>query len=214
MAKAKKTKTKLVRKAQRKGRIASMKKSCKASTPKVPGVHPKQRFTTLTPAQFAGPWTLFWDMHSGGGLKEKFHYLYIQAPLAEAKVIFYNRFGHNPDRVSCTCCGPDYSIDEDVDLFQASGFHRKCRSLKTPQDENGLYKNDLPILATNMYQEDGETPPEGFEIDERWSSLREGRCERLEEHIKRDDVAVIFATDIKPEERVGEIPEQGYVWKD
>jgi len=50
------------------------------------------------------------DMHSGGDLKEKWQYIYIEAPEEEAKVIFYNRFGHNPNRVTCTCCGKDYSI--------------------------------------------------------------------------------------------------------
>ena len=44
-------------------------------------------------------WTHFWDMHSGGGQKEKFGHCYIEAPENEAKVIFYNRFGHNPERV-------------------------------------------------------------------------------------------------------------------
>ena len=45
-------------------------------------------------------WTNFHDMYSGGGLKEKpYTYIYIEAPEVEARTIFYNRFGHNPDRV-------------------------------------------------------------------------------------------------------------------
>ena len=72
-------------------------------------------------------WTLFWDMHSGGGTKEEpYEKIYIEAPEEEAKVIFYNRFGHNPERVSCTCCGEDYSIIESETLEQASGYHRNC----------------------------------------------------------------------------------------
>lgn len=98
-------------------------------------------------------WTQFLDMHSGGGQKEKFSHCYIEAPENEAKVIFYNRFGHSPERVSCTCCGEDYSISESETLEQASGYQRGCAN-----------------------------------------------------------VCVIYAKDIKPEERVGEIPEQGYVW--
>ena len=48
-------------------------------------------------------WTLFWDMASGGDTKEEpYENIYIEAPEEEAKVIFYNRFGHNPERVSCT----------------------------------------------------------------------------------------------------------------
>lgn len=36
-------------------------------------------------------WTEFWDMHSGGGQKEKWAKIYIEAPEEEARVIFYNR---------------------------------------------------------------------------------------------------------------------------
>jgi hypothetical protein len=71
-------------------------------------------------------WTKFWDMHSGGGTKEKWEQIYIEAPEEESKIIFYNRFGHNPKRITCTCCGSDYSIEENESLEQASGFHRNC----------------------------------------------------------------------------------------
>lgn len=58
-------------------------------------------------------WTEFMDMHSGGGTKEEpYEYIFIEAPREEAIIIFYNRFGHNPERVTCTCCGDDYSITE------------------------------------------------------------------------------------------------------
>lgn len=46
-------------------------------------------------------WTEFMDMRSGGGLKEKFAYCFIEAPEEEAKVIFYNRFGHSASRITC-----------------------------------------------------------------------------------------------------------------
>lgn len=72
-------------------------------------------------------WTLFWDMHSGGRTKEEpYERIYIEAPKEEAKIIFYNRFGHNPERVTCICCGEDYSISEDESLEQLSGFDRNC----------------------------------------------------------------------------------------
>ena len=76
-----------------------------------------------------GPWTTFWGMHSGGGLKEPYHYIFIEAPEEEAKIIFYNRFGHSPDRVSCTCCGADYSISESKTLAEATAGHRGCKSI-------------------------------------------------------------------------------------
>lgn len=73
-------------------------------------------------------WTHFRDMHSGGGTKEDpYEHIYIEAPEAEAVVIFYNRFGHNPHRVTCTCCGDDYAVYEGEDLATITAFQRNCR---------------------------------------------------------------------------------------
>lgn len=101
-------------------------------------------------------WTRFYDMHSGGGAKEKWGIIYIEAPEQEAKVVFYNRFGHNPDRVTCTCCGNDYSISEYSSLEEAQ-----------------ISERDILTLTLTIPQDK-----------------------------------------IKPEERLGEVPEQGYIWKD
>jgi hypothetical protein len=131
------------------------------------------------------PWTQFWDMHSGGGLKEKpYHYIYIQAPEEEAKVIFYNRFGHDSDRVSCTCCGEDYVVREFPSLHEATAYHR------------GLEHD----AATEKYIEPTES---------------RGRSpQTLEDHLKEPDVLAIYDRDIKPDERQGERRRQGYVWVD
>lgn len=99
--------------------------------------------------------TRFNDMHSGGGLKEDFDEVIIEAPADEAAIIFYNRFGHNPHRVSCTCCGTDYWLTE-------------------------------------------------------YDSL-EAACNKTD---KNEKVLIIKASSIKDEERIGRLPEQGYVWKD
>ena len=108
-------------------------------------------------------WTQFWDMRSGGGKKEKWEMIYIEAPAEEAKIIFYNRFGHSPDRVTCTCCGADYSIDEHEDFAQLTGYHRGCQSLQTPRyrsgKKKGLFKNDDPVISRKLYLEAGEDPP-------------------------------------------------------
>ena len=73
-------------------------------------------------------WTEFWDMHSGGSNKVKpYECIYIEAPFDEAKIIFQNRFGRNPRRVTCTCCGPDYEIQEYDTLEHATAYHRNCR---------------------------------------------------------------------------------------
>lgn len=128
-------------------------------------------------------WTQFWDMHSGGSLKEKWAKIYIEAPEKEAMIIFYNRFGHNPYRISCTCCGEDYSISEEEDLAQITGYHRGC-----------AYENKSGYLERASQKRS-------------WASYI-----TLEDYIKSDDVLVIFKEDIKDSERIGEVPREEYVW--
>jgi hypothetical protein len=57
-------------------------------------------------------WVLFMDMHSGGGLKRPpYEKIYIEANSAiEAEEIFKEKVGCNPHKVTCECCGQDYSI--------------------------------------------------------------------------------------------------------
>lgn len=144
-----------------------------------------------------GPWTRFMDMHSGGGSKEAWNYIYIQAPEDEAKVVFYNRFGHSPERVTCTCCGEDYSISEGEDLADATAYDRNCRfdkeSRKYVEESRGPgdigYGTPFIPLAEWI-----EKPSAG------WRGS--------------DSVLLIPAADIDPKEREGSIPEQGYVWVD
>jgi hypothetical protein len=78
-------------------------------------------------------WTRFMDMHSGGETKERnlktgrgYEYIYIEATLEQAKLIFCSRFGHDPEHVTCDCCGEDYSISEEQSLQQATAFERGC----------------------------------------------------------------------------------------
>lgn len=92
-------------------------------------------------------WTHFHDMHSGGGAKEPYGHLYIEAPEDEAARIFYAEFGHNPHRISCTCCGPDYSLTEAEDLHQASGYERNCHF----NQETGLYEERQSQEAYSKY---------------------------------------------------------------
>lgn len=167
-------------------------------------------------------WTTFWDMHSGGSQKEKYSKIYIEAEEKQAKVIFYNKFGHNPERVSCTCCGGDYSIDESESLASATGYHRNCEWGCTYKNGNEVSKEvalDKESKLNKGYQWAyiEKTSKSNLDIrkkcntpdDDKW-----GIHIPLEEYLKRDDVCVIYATDIQPEEIKGEIPEQGYVWVD
>ena len=145
-------------------------------------------------------WTLFWDMHSGGGTKEgDYDKIYIEAPENEAKIIFYKRFGHNPDRVSCTCCGPDYSIDERDSLAQASAFHRNC---------GYVYRNASgKVVDKNKAWKPGIGIVKGYKVS--YEDVKESIP--LSEYVKHKTVLVIYKDQIKDSERTGTIPEQGYV---
>jgi hypothetical protein len=131
-------------------------------------------------------WTQFWDMHSGGGLKEKWQFIYIEAPESEAKSVFYSRFGHNPERVTCTCCGRDYSISEG-ELDQLTAYHRNC------DFDDKLHK----------YAERRDK-----------GKFVHGKYQTVDEYCKNPDVHIIRAEEIKPEERTVDVPEQGYAWRD
>lgn len=71
-------------------------------------------------------WTRFYDMHSGGGQKEAFSSAYIEAPTDEAIEIFFDRFGHHPEHVTCECCGEDYAVHNHETLEDASAYDRSC----------------------------------------------------------------------------------------
>lgn len=159
-------------------------------------------------------WTSFMDMHSGGGQKLEWTHIWIEAPQEEAAVIFQNRFGRNPSRVTCTCCGEDYSIDESPNLRLATAFERGCRALETPRDpETGRYKEpDDPAFHEHYYLEKGEDPPPGYSVGRSYGL--QDSYQTLDEYMQRKGVLFIAAHEIRPEERVGELREEGYVWQD
>lgn len=131
-------------------------------------------------------WTRFMDMSSGGSRKEDFAYCFIEAPENEAKIIFYNMFGHNPERVTCTCCGEDYSISEYSTLEQASAYERGCDF----DNESNCW-----IEAPNK--------------DRAWKEYQ-----TLEEWSKSPFIKIIRSNEIKSSDKIGEVPQQGFVWID
>lgn len=160
------------------------------------------------------PWTRFMDMHSGGGLKEQWQYIYIQAPQAEAEIIFYNRFGHNPNRVSCTCCGPDYSIYESPTLEQATGYERNCaysymdtKGREVTHDQAWVRGKGIRRGYTSGYVERQSSSPykQGTPYETLRAYIRKAKQGKHSAHF-------IYAKDIKVEERTGTLPEQGFVW--
>lgn len=118
-------------------------------------------------------WTNFWDMHSGGSQKEKWNRIYIEAPEEEAIKIFYHRFGHNPNRVTCTCCGEDYVIDSQETLEKLTAFERNC-----------------------AWSEDGNTL-----IEEQDTNFSHGNYMTLEDYCKLDSVLIITKEEISEDEK-------------
>ena len=128
-------------------------------------------------------WTQFWDMHSGGGTKQKpYERIYIEASEQDAINIFYNRFGHDPEDTACDCCGQNYSISEEEHLEQLTGFHRNCSyDSKAKQYIEKANYGYTPLVS-------------------------------LEDYIKKEDVLIIYSQDIKDEERADVRPKGHWVW--
>ena len=155
-------------------------------------------------------WTHFWDMNSGGGRKEPYAHIYIEAPEDEAKVIFYNRFGHNPERITCTCCGEDYSILSDEDFAQLTGYHRGCDSGYVLEDGSVVGHDEFYKASFPRRRELNAM----FRYFERPSARWKREYQTVDEYKANDNVLVINADDILDRERHGAVPEQGYVWVD
>lgn len=102
---------------------------------------------------------------------------------AEARVIFYNRFGHNPSRVSCPCCGANYSATESPTLREATAYNRHCA-----YDRQAARYCEAPS---------GD-----------WTHIP------LRAYLRRNNILVMRAKDIDPRWRKGDVPDQGYAWRD
>lgn len=167
-------------------------------------------------------WTRFMDMHSGGGQKGPADKILIEAPEAEARVIFYNRFGLNPDRVSCTCCGEDYSVSEEESLAEATAYDRNCHTAYFYVDSGERVEGHEPSRwGPRIGEWDRERRAEIYnnrEVEQRYVEQGEksgyAAYRSLDDYLGSDDVLVVRAGDILPEEREGEVPRSGYVWID
>ena len=114
-----------------------------------------------------GPWTHFWDMHSGGGRKLDWDHVFIEAPEGEARKLFAEAFGRNPDNETCNCCGGDYSITEEHSLAELTGHHRHLR-FATPYSRDEWLSTppgERRNLGDGRYLEPGEPVPAGWSVD-------------------------------------------------
>lgn len=149
-------------------------------------------------------WTQFHDMHSGGGQKLEWGRIFIEAPEAEARSIFYGRFGRNPDRVTCTCCGADYSISEHLDLERGTAYERNCEWVSDKKEHGGGHYLESQKEDNMQIRRSRNTPDEST-----W-----GLYMTLDAFIKSGKVKIIPASEISETERCIDVPEEGYVWRE
>jgi hypothetical protein len=69
-------------------------------------------------------WTQFWDMSTGGKEKSPHKLIYIRGDRKEATQTFIERFGRDPEHMTCRCCGVDYSITTEPALWLATAWWR------------------------------------------------------------------------------------------
>lgn len=115
-----------------------------------------------------GAWTLFWDMHSGGSQKLDWPFIIIEADEDEARKMFAEAFGRNPDDVTCNCCGEDYSVSSDASLAQLTAYHRHL-TYTAPLMGAAEWRAASPEerqAANNAgrYLEPDELPPDGWPV--------------------------------------------------
>lgn len=96
-------------------------------------------------------WTVFNDMHGGGHLKvESYERIYINTARDPAMAVFRDRFGQDPEKITCQCCGQDYSIREYDSLEAATKYHRSRgpladQTIDTTTDEY-VERDDICII--------------------------------------------------------------------
>ena len=101
----------------------------------------------VDPAALQGPWTHFFDMHSGGMAKlGDYDHVYIQLPEEKAIEFFYDKFGLQPDNVTCDCCGRDYSVTEGHTLEGLSSSFRKWGRCDGTLEDHMRHRGVLVIL--------------------------------------------------------------------
>lgn len=81
--------------------------------------------------------TQFHDMHSGGIQTTEYAHIFVELPEDAAIGWFRDRFGENPLRVRCHCCGPNFSVTQGPDLRQATAYERNCQFVKVEGESGG-----------------------------------------------------------------------------
>jgi hypothetical protein len=184
------------------GDLAPMIGGPKAPRPELyPGFTPPD---TDNPSWAQGPWTRFMDMHSGGSQKLAWDTIYIQAPRELAERVFQAKFDRNPNSVTCTCCGPDYSVSDGEpgdDLYNATGYNRNCLHLAKRS-----WDIETRGYAPDRYVE--QQDPEKLKYSQREAN----HYKPLALYVASEDVKVVCADEITDEDRGTNLRQSGYVW--
>lgn len=157
-------------------------------------------------------WAQFWDMHSGGGTKvPPFEKIYVQLPDgADPVVVFQNLFGRNPNRVTCTCCGEDYSIDSGDSLRQLTGYQRGCAC------DAGRYIERGKLLGPSHKYRLGVTTVDGQVVEGRVSAIPTepvySEIVLLSDYVLRPNVLVVYLDELPDDVVRGTPHEEGYHW--
>lgn len=70
------------------------------------------------------PWTMFWDLHTGGETKiEPYNHIFVNLDEKTAIQWFKHITGRDPFTNSCRCCGNDYAVDGFESLDDAARYH-------------------------------------------------------------------------------------------
>lgn len=98
-------------------------------------------------------WVRFHDLHAGGYQKLQWGHIYICAnSLEEALNVFEEKFSQNPQAVTCSCCGPNYSYAEFETLEDATSYERSDKFISNdyyvPQVslKNFLTRSDILVI--------------------------------------------------------------------
>jgi hypothetical protein len=91
-------------------------------------------------------------MSSGGSQKTAYKHIFIELPERDAVAYFEQKFGRDPEHVTCDCCGGDFSISTSPSLEQATAYHRNCdHDRKTGQYVESARFADTPLISLDQF---------------------------------------------------------------
>ena len=89
--------------------------------------------------------TRFMDMHSGGHQKTPYTHIYIKESLDKAIKTFKEIFERDPDNVTCTCCGEDFTYEEYDSLEEATAYDRGGKWMPNSKGEYEQVAADITV---------------------------------------------------------------------